>query len=41
MEANLEKLKAFHRQAKEEGAQAVVFPELSLTGYTLGDRIIA
>jgi len=39
LDANLEKIKAYHRQACEEGAELVVFPELATTGYTLGDEI--
>ena len=39
MVSNLEKIKAYHQQAREEGAELVVFPELSLTGYTLGEEI--
>jgi NAD+ synthase (glutamine-hydrolysing) len=34
---NLAQVLAFARRADEEGAQVVVFPELSLTGYTAGD----
>ena len=37
--ANLEKLLSFHNRAQEEGSELVVFPELALTGYTLGDQI--
>ena len=39
LEANLDKVKTFHREAKEQGAQLVIFPELALTGYTLGEEI--
>jgi NAD+ synthase (glutamine-hydrolysing) len=35
--ANLEKHLSFIQQAKERGADLVVFPELSLTGYVLQD----
>lgn len=34
---NIEKHIAFARQAREAGAQLVVFPELSLTGYSVKD----
>jgi NAD+ synthase (glutamine-hydrolysing) len=34
---NLERILEFARRADDEGAQVVVFPELSLTGYTAGD----
>lgn len=36
-EANLEKHLAYAREANEAGADLVVFPELSLTGYALQD----
>ncbi|MBP3481945.1 MAG: NAD(+) synthase [Alistipes sp.] len=34
---NAERITAMMRQAAERGAEAVVFPELSVTGYTCGD----
>ena len=37
VEANVEKCLDFSLKAKEEGAELVVFPELSLTGYNLQD----
>lgn len=37
--ANLEKHLEFIRQAKENGADLIVFPELSLTGYYLQDLV--
>jgi NAD+ synthase (glutamine-hydrolysing) len=37
LEANLEKHLAFIAQASSQGADVVVFPELSLTGYSLQD----
>ncbi|WP_456420292.1 nitrilase-related carbon-nitrogen hydrolase [Thermovibrio sp.] len=37
VEANVEKCLQFSLKAKEEGAELVVFPELSLTGYNLQD----
>ncbi len=39
VEANLEKHLALARQAREQGAELVVFPELSLTGYVLQDLV--
>jgi predicted amidohydrolase len=39
IDANLEMIKKYHKQAKEEGAELTIFPELTLTGYTLGDEI--
>jgi predicted amidohydrolase len=39
LEANFEKLRSFHNSANEEGSELVVFPELTLTGYTMGDQI--
>jgi predicted amidohydrolase len=42
VESNLEKVFKFVREAKEGGAELVVFPELVLTGYNLnliGDRV--
>lgn len=41
VEANLEKHLALARQAREQGAELVVFPELSLTGYVLQDLVPA
>ena len=37
-DANLEKAERFIRQAASAGAALVMFPELYLTGYTLGER---
>jgi predicted amidohydrolase len=37
--ANLSKIKANIAKAKRQGAQLVVFPEMSLTGYVLKDRV--
>ncbi len=37
VDANLEKHLAMTRQARQDGADLIVFPELSLTGYTLQD----
>jgi len=37
LDFNLRQILSFARQADDEGAQVVVFPELSLTGYTAGD----
>lgn len=37
VDANLEKHLAMAKQAKQDGADLIVFPELSLTGYTLQD----
>ena len=34
---NRERIEALVRRAADEGAELVVFPELSLTGYTCGD----
>ena len=39
VEANLEKHLNFIEQAKEQGVDLVVFPELSLTGYVLQDLV--
>jgi N-carbamoylputrescine amidase len=39
LESNFEKLQFFHNRAQKEGSELVVFPELALTGYTLGDQI--
>jgi predicted amidohydrolase len=39
LEANLEKVRAFHQRAREEGAELVVFPELALSGYALGEEV--
>jgi predicted amidohydrolase len=39
--ANLAKFCAFMDEARREGAQLVVFPELALTGYACGDRFFA
>ena len=37
LDFNLREILAMARQAEDEGAQVVVFPELSLTSYTAGD----
>ncbi|HEX7486380.1 MAG TPA: NAD(+) synthase [Vicinamibacterales bacterium] len=37
LDFNLQQILAFARRADEQGAQVVVFPELSLTSYTAGD----
>jgi predicted amidohydrolase len=37
--ANLQKIEDFTVKAKEQGADLVIFPELSLTGYVLHDQI--
>ena len=37
LDFNLRQILAFARRADDEGAQLVVFPELSLTSYTAGD----
>jgi predicted amidohydrolase len=39
LEANLEKVRAHLEEAKKESAELVVFPELTMSGYTLGDEI--
>lgn len=39
LNANLDKVRAYHGQAREEGADMVIFPELTMTGYTLGEEI--
>lgn len=39
LEANLEKVRAFQLRAKKKGADLVIFPELTMSGYTLGDEI--
>ena len=38
-EKNLEKIEDFTIKAKEHGADLVIFPELSLTGYVLHDQV--
>jgi len=38
LQANLEKVISKIREGHEQGAQLVVFPELSLTGYFVGER---
>ena len=38
-ERNLEKIEDFTLKAKEQGADLVIFPELSLTGYVLHDQV--
>jgi len=37
--ANLRKIEKFTIKAKEQGANLVIFPELSLTGYVLHDQV--
>ncbi|MGB9959316.1 MAG: carbon-nitrogen hydrolase family protein [Candidatus Bathyarchaeales archaeon] len=37
--ANMQKIKEYMKKAKEQNAELVVFPELSLTGYTVRDEI--
>src|ERR1035437_4562341 len=37
LDFNLQQILAFARRADDQGAQVVVFPELSLTSYTAGD----
>jgi predicted amidohydrolase len=37
--ANLQKMEEYARKAKEQNAELVVFPELSLTGYIVRDEI--
>lgn len=39
LDANLDKVRAYQAQACEEGADMVIFPELTMTGYTLGEEI--
>jgi N-carbamoylputrescine amidase len=39
LNANLDKVREYHGQAREEGADMVIFPELTMTGYTLGEEI--
>jgi len=41
IQANLEKHLALSKQAKQDGCDLVVFPELSLTGYVLQDLVPA
>lgn len=36
---NLKKIKQKTKKAKEKGTDLIIFPELSLTGYTLRDRV--
>jgi predicted amidohydrolase len=38
-EANLQKIEKFTFKAKEQGADIVIFPELSLTGYVVRDQL--
>ena len=38
-EENLQKIEEFTIKAKEQGADLVIFPELSLTGYVLHDQV--
>lgn len=37
--ANLEKVRRFQLQAKEQGAELLIFPELAMTGYALGHQM--
>lgn len=37
--ANLEKVRSFQLQAKDQGAELLIFPELAMTGYALGHRM--
>jgi predicted amidohydrolase len=37
--ANLQKMEEYAKKAKKQNAELVVFPELSLTGYTVRDEI--
>ena len=37
--ANLQKIEEYAKKAKEKNAELVVFPELSLTGYTVRDEV--
>jgi len=37
--ANLQKHLAYAQQARARGVELLIFPELSLTGYSLGDRV--
>ncbi len=37
VEYNLKQILTFIQRAEKSGAQIIVFPELSITGYTLGD----
>lgn len=39
VDANLEKVRSFQLRAKKQGAELVIFPELTLSGYTLGTEI--
>jgi N-carbamoylputrescine amidase len=39
LEANMEKVRAHLEEAKKGSAELVVFPELTMSGYTLGDEI--
>lgn len=39
LSANLEKVRSFQLKAKKQGAELVIFPELTMSGYTLGDEI--
>jgi predicted amidohydrolase len=39
LDANLDKIRDFQRRAKKQAADLVVFPELTMTGYTMGDEI--
>lgn len=38
-EANTQKIEEYTKRAKQQNADLVIFPELSLTGYTLGDEL--
>ncbi|MEM2911183.1 MAG: carbon-nitrogen hydrolase family protein [Candidatus Bathyarchaeia archaeon] len=37
--ANIQKMKEYTKKAKEQNAELVIFPELSLTGYVIRDEI--
>ena len=37
--ANIQKMENYAKKAKKENAALIIFPELSLTGYTIRDRI--
>ena len=39
VEANLSRALRYVRQAKEQGVDLLIFPELSLTGYDLGEQV--
>jgi N-carbamoylputrescine amidase len=39
LRANLDKIARFQQQARDEGANLVVFPELAVTGYAIGPQV--